>query len=101
MAKKILIVEDEYDLVKLLKYSFEKEGFKVNSATDGSVALAEMRRDEPDLAESLESNLGRCNYEARATTSPDDGLKVIEKGEFDLLLSDLMMPGMNGIELLR
>ena len=66
MAKKILIVEDEYDLVKLLKYSFEKEGFKVNSATDGSVALAEMRRDEPDL-----------------------------------VVLDLMLPGMDGLEICR
>jgi DNA-binding NtrC family response regulator len=57
--------------------------------------------DELDLAESLESNLSRCNYQVRATTAPEEGLKLIEKGEFDLLLSDLMMPGMNGIELLR
>lgn len=57
--------------------------------------------DEPDLAEALESNLTRCNYEARATTSPQEGLRLISAGEFDLLLTDLMMPGMNGIELLR
>ena len=49
MSKKILIVEDETDLIKLLKHNLEKEGFKVNYATDGSVALAEVRRDPPDL----------------------------------------------------
>jgi two-component system, OmpR family, alkaline phosphatase synthesis response regulator PhoP len=49
MLKKVLIVEDETDLVKLLKYNLEKEGFKVNYATDGTVALAEARRDPPDL----------------------------------------------------
>jgi DNA-binding NtrC family response regulator len=57
--------------------------------------------DEPDLAESLETNLTRCQYSVRATTSPAEGLELIETGDFDLLLSDLMMPGMNGIELLR
>jgi len=57
--------------------------------------------DELDLAESLESNLRRCNYDVCATTAPEEGLKLIEEGTFDLLLSDLMMPGMNGIELLR
>lgn len=57
--------------------------------------------DEQDLAESLESNLSRCNYEVRATTAPTEGLELVETGEFDLLLTDLMMPGMNGIELLR
>lgn len=57
--------------------------------------------DEPDLAESLESNLTRNNYEVTATTSPEEGLRLIGAGEFDLLLSDLMMPGMNGIEMLR
>ena len=57
--------------------------------------------DEADLAESLEMNLRRSNYEVRATTVPEEGLKLIEAGEFDLLLSDLMMPRMNGIELLR
>src|SRR5262249_3178312 len=49
VTKKILIVEDETDLVKLLKYNLEKEGFRVNYATDGSVAMAEARRDPPDL----------------------------------------------------
>ena len=41
MSKKILIVEDERDVVKLLRYNLEKEGFRVNSVTDGSLALAE------------------------------------------------------------
>jgi DNA-binding NtrC family response regulator len=57
--------------------------------------------DEPDLAESLEVNLTRCNYSVQAVTSPEAGLELLRGGEFDVLLSDLMMPGMNGIELLR
>ena len=34
-------------------------------------------------------------------SSGADGLKALEKQDFDLLLSDLMMPGMDGIQLLR
>jgi phosphate regulon transcriptional regulator PhoB len=66
MSKKILIVEDEHDVVKLLKYNLEKEGFKVNYTTEGSLALAEIRRDEPDL-----------------------------------VILDLMLPGLDGLEICR
>jgi len=66
VSKKILIVEDEGDLVKLLKYNLEKEGFRVTYATDGSVALAEVRRDPPDL-----------------------------------VILDLMLPGLDGLEVCR
>ncbi len=57
--------------------------------------------DEPELAEALRDNLSRHNYDVVATTSPADGLKRLQCEEFDLVLSDLMMPGMDGIQLLR
>jgi two-component system alkaline phosphatase synthesis response regulator PhoP len=66
MSKKILIVEDERDVVKLLRYNLEKEGFRVATVADGSLALAEMRREEPDL-----------------------------------VILDLMLPGMDGLEVCR
>src|SRR5438874_1389072 len=34
VLNKVLIVEDDNDLLKLLNYTLEKEGFKVNYATD-------------------------------------------------------------------
>lgn len=50
MAKeKILIVEDEKDLVKILKYNLEKEGYRVSVATDGEAGLATFRKEKPDL----------------------------------------------------
>jgi two-component system, OmpR family, alkaline phosphatase synthesis response regulator PhoP len=66
MFKKILIVEDEQDLIKLLRYNLEKEGFRVAHTTDGSLALAEIRRDTPDL-----------------------------------VILDLMLPGMDGLQVCR
>lgn len=56
--------------------------------------------DEPELAEALRENLERERYRVVTTTSPQAGLGILEKETFDLVLSDLMMPGMSGIEFL-
>src|SRR6059036_3850826 len=66
MRKKILIVEDEQDVVRLLKYNLEKEGFNVTHTMEGSFALAEIRRHEPDL-----------------------------------VILDLMLPGLDGLEICK
>jgi len=47
--EKILIVEDEKDLVKILKYNLEKEGFRTLSANDGESGLALFRKEKPDF----------------------------------------------------
>jgi len=64
--KYILVVDDEADLVELVSYNLRKEGFIVESASDGESAL-----------------------------------KKIKKGNYDLLILDLMLPGIQGIELCR
>jgi two-component system phosphate regulon response regulator PhoB len=45
----ILIVEDEVDLVTLLKYNLEKEGFRTLSANDGEEALLLANEQPPSL----------------------------------------------------
>src|SRR5574337_1608833 len=47
--EKILVVDDEQDLVKLIRYHLEKEGYKVISASNGEDALFLTRREKPDL----------------------------------------------------
>ena len=47
--EKILVVEDERDLSKLLKYNLEKEGYRVIAAADGESGLAAFRKERPDL----------------------------------------------------
>jgi DNA-binding response OmpR family regulator len=47
--EKILIVEDEKDLVKILKYNLEKEGYRPFIAYDGEAGLALFRKEKPDL----------------------------------------------------
>lgn len=66
MKEKILVVEDEKDIVKMLRYNLEKEGFKVIDAGDGEDALDLAVRQHPDL-----------------------------------ILLDLMLPGMDGLEVCK
>lgn len=48
MQKKILVVDDEKDIVDLLKYNLTKEGYQVVSASDGKRAV-ELANNLPDL----------------------------------------------------
>jgi DNA-binding response OmpR family regulator len=64
--KHILVVDDEADLIELVSYNLRKEGFTVDSASDGEKAL-----------------------------------KKIRKGTYSLVILDLMLPGIQGIELCR
>ncbi|HLP49371.1 MAG TPA: response regulator transcription factor [Chitinophagales bacterium] len=63
---KILIVDDEPDILAFLRYNLEKEGYWVYSATNGN-----------------------------------DALKMALKIQPHLVVLDVMMPGMNGIETCR
>lgn len=64
--ERILIIEDEKDIVKMLEYNLEKEGFKVLSAYNG-----------------------------------EDGLDMARKKNPDLILLDLMLPGIDGLEVCK
>ncbi len=46
---KILIVDDEKDIVELIAYNLEKEGFSVAKAYDGEAALHLIKTQKPDL----------------------------------------------------
>lgn len=64
--KRILIVDDEENILELLKYNLEKNGFEVVPKDNGEDALEEMERED-----------------------------------FDLVLLDLMLPGIDGLEVLK
>ena len=49
MAKKILIVDDEPNIVISLEFLMKKEGFEVAVANDGDEALAKVASFNPDL----------------------------------------------------
>ncbi|MEN6639101.1 MAG: response regulator [Smithella sp.] len=46
---KILIVDDEKDIVDLVSYNLEREGFATVKAYDGETALGKVRAEKPDL----------------------------------------------------
>jgi len=66
MAATVLVVDDEKDLVELVKYHLEKEGLKCLEARDGETALQLAKERTPDL-----------------------------------VVLDLMLPGMDGLEICR
>ncbi|MFA4967527.1 MAG: response regulator transcription factor [Candidatus Margulisiibacteriota bacterium] len=63
---KVLIIEDEKDIVQALEYNLKKEGFETSKAYDGI-----------------------------------QGLKLATETFPDIILLDLMLPGMDGLELCR
>ena len=63
---KIVVIEDEVDILEVINYNLSKEGFDVCSALDG-----------------------------------EEGLALIKKEVPDLVLLDLMLPGLDGIEICR
>jgi two-component system, OmpR family, alkaline phosphatase synthesis response regulator PhoP len=48
-SKKILIVDDEPDIIEFLAYSLQKEGFNIISAPDGKKAIELALIEKPDL----------------------------------------------------
>jgi DNA-binding NtrC family response regulator len=57
--------------------------------------------DEVELNSALCDVLAEKGYATTGATSGPEGLKALEQQDFDLLLCDLMMPGMDGIQVLR
>lgn len=57
--------------------------------------------DEIDLMTSLREILSGAGYEAVGFTSGKEALEALKEQEFDLLLTDLDMPEMDGIALMR
>lgn len=57
--------------------------------------------DEPMIVESVSYNLKQEGYDVMTATDGETGLKLAETGNFDLILLDLMLPGMDGMEICR
>ena len=49
MSEKILVVDDEKNMVEIIKYSLEKAGYQVSEAYDGKEAIDKARSFKPDL----------------------------------------------------
>lgn len=66
--------------------------------TQGRVLIVD---DEIELMNALREMLAQQGYETTGFTSGREALEALERREFDLLLTDLSMPEMDGISLLK
>ena len=57
--------------------------------------------DEPDMVENCTRILRRAGLKCLTATDPKEGLALVERERPDVLLTDLKMPGMDGLEVLR
>ncbi len=47
--EQILVVDDEEDILELVRYNFDRNGYQIETATSAEEALAKIRRKTPDL----------------------------------------------------
>lgn len=55
--------------------------------------------DEPELLKMTEVMLRRAGYEVTTSRSGTEALRLIERNEYDLILSDIRMPDLSGPQL--
>ena len=69
-----------------------------NSAPAAHILLVD---DEPNLVASLRYNLRESGFRIHACASAEDGLEYLSGNSVDLVLLDVMLPGMDGFEACR
>ena len=57
--------------------------------------------DELPQLQALSSTLMEAGYSVKEVSSPIDALNALDRGKYDLMLTDLQMPGMDGIAMLK
>ena len=57
--------------------------------------------DEADILEVIVYNLSKEGYEVCSALDGEEGLQLVKKEAPDLVLLDLMLPGLDGIEVCR
>jgi two-component system, OmpR family, alkaline phosphatase synthesis response regulator PhoP len=66
MKEKILVVDDEKDILELIDYNLSKNGYRVKTVTTG-----------------------------------EDALELIKENDYDLIILDLMLPGVDGFDICK
>ncbi|PJB64960.1 MAG: hypothetical protein CO095_14475 [Armatimonadetes bacterium CG_4_9_14_3_um_filter_58_7] len=70
----------------------------MSTPTQGRVLVVD---DELELRTALQERLPRYGYETEAVGSGSEALQALKEQDFDVLLTDLIMPGMDGLLLMK
>ena len=57
--------------------------------------------DEKDVRDSVAQVLSRAGYRVETTENAEMGLAMLEENNFDLLISDIIMPGIDGVQAIK
>jgi two-component system C4-dicarboxylate transport response regulator DctD len=57
--------------------------------------------DEPELCRAAEDWLGVCGFAVTSSTDPEGAVRFLAPADFDCVVTDVRMPGLDGIEVLR
>jgi two-component system KDP operon response regulator KdpE len=57
--------------------------------------------DEPQITRVLRAALSAQGFDVRTANDPEEGLRTFKEWSPDLVITDLMMPGMSGVEVTR
>lgn len=57
--------------------------------------------DDPDVAEAIQAILERGGFHVVVANGAEAGLEALQKQEFEIVVTDLIMPKVNGLELIR
>jgi len=57
--------------------------------------------DEPQITRVLRASLSAQGYDVRTANEPEEGLRVFKEWPPDMVITDLMMPGISGVEVCR
>ena len=57
--------------------------------------------DEPQVLQQIQDFLGRKNHQVTTVRSGDDALRAVLDGGFDVVLTDVRMPGMDGVTVMH
>jgi CheY-like chemotaxis protein len=72
-----------------------------SGATQASALTILVVEDEPDAREALCELLGLLGHAYESTGNAEDALQRLQRRAFDVLLTDLTLPGMSGLDLAR
>lgn len=77
MTHRVLVADDEPNILISLEYLMQREGYAVSVARDGHEALEAIRRDRPDLVLLDVMMPGRSGFEVCQAVRADDALQGV------------------------